>query len=221
MAKRLALIHTASFLAPLFTDLCKKAGEDIEVFNIVDESLIGNTIAANKLTPVTSKRVATYIQSAEEAGADVILVTCSSIGPAVEAARPFVNVPVLRIDQPMADQAVQTGQKIGVIATLSTTLEPTTALVEARAKAQNKTIEIVPTLCEGAFQAVISGDTETHDRIVGEGLRKLIPQVDIIVLAQASMARVVDTLSESEKTIPILSSPQSGVSAAIEVIKNL
>ena len=221
MAKRLALIHTASFLAPLFTDLCKKAGEDVEVFNIVDESLIGNTIAENRLTPGTSKRVATYIQSAEEAGADAILVTCSSIGPAVEAARPFVNVPVLRIDQPMADQAVQTGQKIGVIATLSTTLKPTTALVEARAKAQDKAIEIVPTLCEGAFQAVISGDTETHDRIVGEGLRNLIPQVDIIVLAQASMARVVDTLSESEKTIPILSSPQSGISAAIEVVRNL
>lgn len=221
MAKRLALIHTASLLTRVFGDLCKNTMPDVDTFNIVDESLIGNTIAAGKLTANTSKRVAQYIQSAEEAGADLILVTCSSIGPAVEAARPFVNVPVLRIDEPMADIAVQTGNRIGVIATLSTTLEPTIALVEKRAKTQNKTPEIVSHLCEGAFQAVISGDTETHDRIVADGLRTLIPQVDVVVLAQASMARVVDTLSDDEKTVPILSSPQSGIEATKVAIEKL
>lgn len=214
MAKRLALIHTAGILIPVFGDLCKDMMPSIKTFNIVDESLIGNTIEAGKLTPTTAKRVGTYIQSAEEAGADVILVTCSSIGPAVEATRPFVSVPVLRIDEPMADQAVQTGQRIGVIATLSTTLDPTIDLVKRRAQAQNKTPDIIPFLCEGAFQAVISGDTETHNRIVAEGLRKLMSQVDVVVLAQASMARVVSTLSDTEKTVPILSSPRSGIEAA-------
>ena len=130
MPQRLALIHTASFLSNVFGDLCTDIMPEVDTFNIVDESLIGNTIAAGQLTAVTSKRVAQYIQSAEEAGADAVLVTCSSIGPAVEAARPFVNVPVLRIDEPMANAAVQTGDRIGVIATLSTTLEPTIALVE-------------------------------------------------------------------------------------------
>jgi len=221
MPKKLALIHTASFLPGVFGDLCTEIMPEAKIFNIVDESLIGNTIEAGHLTPATAKRVALYIQSAEEAGADAILVTCSSIGPAVEAARPFANVPVLRIDEPMADLAVQTGDRIGVIATLSTTLEPTIALVENRAQAQNKNSEIIPHLCEGAFQAVISGDTDAHDRIVSEGLRALIPKVDVVVLAQASMARVVDTLSESEKTVPILSSPRSGVEAAKNVVENL
>lgn len=221
MPQRLALIHTASFLSGVFGDLCTDVMPEIDTFNIVDESLIGNTIAAGHLTPNTSKRVAQYIQSAEEAGADVILVTCSSIGPAVEAARPFVNVPVLRIDEPMANLAVQTGDRIGVIATLSTTLEPTIALVQARAIAQNKNPEIVSHLCDGAFDAVISGDTNTHDRIVGNGLRELIPKVDVIVLAQASMARVVDTLSEEEKTVPILSSPRLGIEATKTVIDAL
>lgn len=221
MPKKLALIHTGSFLAPIFTQMCQTAMPDVEVFNIVDESLIKNTIAANELTPLTSRRLAGYIESAEDAGADVIMVTCSSVGPAVEAARPFVKVPVLRVDEPMADQAVSMARKIGVIATLPTTLEPTRALVQARADAQGRDIEITTYLCEGAFTAVSSGDTATHDRLVREGLMALMDKVEVIVLAQASMARVVDTLSEDEKKVPILSSPQLGVEAAKKTIEAL
>lgn len=150
-----------------------------------------------------------------------MLVTCSSVGPAVEAARPFVNIPVLRVDQPMADKAVQMAQKIGVIATLPTTLEPTSALVRARAQAQGRTVEIVEHLCRGAFEAVSAGDTATHDQIVTAGLKELMGQVEVVVLAQASMARVVDSLDEAEKTVPILSSPQLGVEAAKKTIEAL
>jgi Asp/Glu/hydantoin racemase len=221
MAKRLALIHTASFLSSVFGELSKEIMPEVHTFNIVDESLIGNTIAAGKLTANTSKRVAQYIQSAEEAGADMVLVTCSSIGSAVEAARPFVNIPVLRIDEPMAHLAVQTGNRIGVIATLPTTLEPTIALVQNCAAAQGKTPEIISHLCEGAFQAVVAGDAKTHDIIVANGLRELMPRVDVVVLAQASMARVVDTLSDDEKTVPILSSPRSGIEATKAAIEKL
>ena len=221
MPKKLALIHTGSFLAPVFTEMCKSTMPDVEIFNIVDESLIQNTIAANELTPLTSRRLAGYIESAEDAGADVVLVTCSSIGPAVEAARPFVGVPVLRIDEPMADEAVRMARKIGVIATLPTTLEPTRGLIEARAALQRRDIEIATHLCTGAFDAVASGDTATHDRLVREGLLALMKEVEVIVLAQASMARVVETLSDDEKTVPILSSPQLGIDAAKTTIEAL
>ena len=74
----------------------------------------------------------------------------------------------------MADMAVSMASKIGVIATLPTTLEPTRALIEARAAAQGKQIETVTYLCDGAFQAVSTGDTETHDRLVREGLLSLM-----------------------------------------------
>ena len=36
-------------------------------------------------------------------------------------------------------------------------------------------------------------------------------QVDVIALAQASMARVVDGLSEAERRVPILASPPLAV----------
>ena len=205
--KKLGLIHTSATLVPMFAQLCKEKLPGVETFNIADDSLVKGIIAAGSLTAPIARRVASYLESAELAGADYILVTCSSIGPAVEAGAKLMGVPVLRVDQPMADQAVATGQKIGVIATLRTTLEPTADLISRRAEAAGKKIEVTSRLCEGAFDALMSGDAAKHDAMVAGALKELSQQVDVIVLAQASMARVVDTLSPADKRVPILASP--------------
>ena len=205
--KTLGLIHTSATLVPLFQQLCNQHLPGVQVFNIVDDSLIKHCIRDGELKPDTARRVVNYAASAEAAGADFILYTCSSIGAAVETAATLSKVPVLRVDQPMADKAVQIGNKIGVIATLSTTLFPTTDLVKRRATVAGKNVEVISKLCEGAFDALMSGDAGKHDAMVAAALKELSSQVDVIVLAQASMARVVDTLDEADKKVPILSSP--------------
>jgi Asp/Glu/hydantoin racemase len=205
--KTLALIHTSATLVPVFQQLCKAKLPNVDTFNIVDDSLVRAIGAKGSLTADIARRVEGYITSAESGGADYVLVTCSSIGPAVEASAPFSGVPVLRVDQPMADQAVQTGKRIGVIATLPTTLNPTSDLVRRRAALAGKTIELSSKLVEGAFEALMAGDAAKHDTLVAAALRELVTQVDVILLAQASMARVVDTLSAEDRRVPILASP--------------
>ena len=205
--KRLGLVHTSATLVPVFAQLCKEKLPGVETFNIADDSLVKGIIAAGSLTAQISRRVASYLESAELAGADYIMVTCSSIGPAVEAGAKLIGVPVLRVDQPMADKAVQTGKRIGVVATLRTTMEPTADLISRRAQAAGKHIELTTKLCEGAFEALMSGDAAAHDAKVAAALKELSQQVDVIVLAQASMARVVDTLPAADKRVPILASP--------------
>jgi Asp/Glu/hydantoin racemase len=205
--KRLGLVHTSATLVPVFAQLCKDKLPNVEVFNIADDSLVKGIREAGSLTAQISRRVAGYLESAELAGADYIMVTCSSIGPAVEAGAKLIGVPVLRVDQPMADQAVATAKKIGVVATLATTLEPTADLIRRRADKVGKKIELTSRLCEGAFEALMSGDAATHDAKVAAALKELSKQVEVIVLAQASMARVVDTLAPEDKRVPILASP--------------
>jgi Asp/Glu/hydantoin racemase len=136
-----------------------------------------------------------------------VLVTCSSIGAAVETAATVAGVPVLRVDQPMADKAVATGRRVGVIATLPTTLKPTADLIRRRAVAANRDVELVTRLCDGAFDALMSGDAVKHDAMVGKALTELMGEVDVVVLAQASMARVADALPAEAKRVPVLSSP--------------
>ena len=205
--KRLGLVHTSATLVPVFAALCKEKLPNVDVFNIADDSLVKGIREAGSLTSTIARRVANYLESAELAGADYIMVTCSSIGPAVEAGAKLMGVPVLRVDQPMADKAVASGKKIGVIATLSTTLEPTADLISRRAVIAGKQIELTSKLVEGAFEALMSGDGATHDSKVAAALGELSQQVDVIVLAQASMARVVDSLAPADKRVPILASP--------------
>ena len=205
--KRLGLVHTSATLVPVFAQLCKEKLANVESFNIVDDSLVKGIMAAGSLTAQISRRVAGYLESAELAGADYILVTCSSIGPAVEAGAKAIGVPVLRVDQPMADKAVAAGKNIGVVATLRSTLEPTADLISRRAANAGKEIAITSKLCEGAFDALMSGDGAKHDAIVAAALKDLSKQVEVIVLAQASMARVVDSLEPDDRRVPILASP--------------
>jgi Asp/Glu/hydantoin racemase len=217
----LAFVHTVLSLPPVFAALAEELLPDTELFHVVDESLLNVTRKTGALTATTRKRVLGYLVSAAEAGADAVLVTCSSIGPAVDAAREFVPVPVLRVDEPMADEAVRLGARVGVIATLRTTLEPTAALVERRAGVAGKDVAVVSHVCDGAFEALQSGDRDRHDELVREGVRTLADDVDVIVLAQASMARVVDGMPEEERPVPILSSPRLGVTRAAELLATL
>lgn len=218
--KTLGLVHTSATLVPIFQELCKKHIPSVDTFNIADDSLIKDVIAKGELTPATARRVVEHVGSAAAAGADYILVTCSSIGKAVEAAAELTGVPVLRVDQPMADQAVSAGTRIGVIATLPTTLGPTADLVVRRAAIAGKKIELVESLCEGAFEALMSGDADTHDQKVADALKSLAKEVDVILLAQASMARVVDTLSPEDRKTPIFASPPIAMEYLSEVLRS-
>jgi Asp/Glu/hydantoin racemase len=188
--KRVAFINTVSSLPAVFKSLVNELVPQLDTFSIVDESLLQDTIRGGALSKTTIRRLISYLTLAQEAGADMVMVTCSSIGPAADIGRSMVD---------------------GVAATLITTLMPTAALIERKASEAGKKLTIVSKLCSGAFEALMAGDTARHDRLVEDGLRELIPNVDVIVLAQASMARIVDALPQSEKVLPIYSSPRLAV----------
>jgi Asp/Glu/hydantoin racemase len=218
--QRLVLIHTVPALAETFAGLAKeRLDTPAELVHVVDESLLADAIAQEGLSPAISRRLAARIFEAEDNGADAILVTCSSLGPAVEAARAFCSVPLLRVDEPMIDRAVELGAVIGVVGTLSTTLDPTADLVTRRAAHQGKQVEVVARLAEGAFAELKAGNTNEHDRRVRRVLLELIERADVIVLAQASMARVADQLDDSERgSVEILSSPAASMDQAAQTL---
>src|SRR4051794_25099125 len=162
MKKKLAFLHTSHVLIPMFGELAKDLLPEFEIFHMTDESLIRNTIASKRLTPVTTRRLAAMIGSAHEGGASAVMVTCSSIGPATQLARSLYDFPIFRIDEALADAAIAIGRRIGVAATLATTLEPTLAILTETATRAAKHVELIPALFEGAFEAVLAGDTKRH-----------------------------------------------------------
>jgi Asp/Glu/hydantoin racemase len=219
MSRPIAFIHTSPSMIPVFKTLADELLKDAAVFNMVDESLLCDIIRDGRCPPKTARRLVSHVIEADDAGAQYILVTCSSMGRAVEASRAVVAARVLRVDEPMAEKAVATGSRIGVIATLPSTLEPTAELVRHRADAAGKGIQLTTRVVDGAFDAVISGDGSTHDALVAAALREMAKTVDVIVLAQASMARVVTSLAPADKPVPILSSPRLAIEHLADLLR--
>src|ERR687893_254822 len=114
--RRLALIHTVAGLVPRFRELAGELLPEVETFDIVDETLLRDATREGRVSLDTAGRLFAHLAAAETHGADAILVTCSSIGGAVDAARPFAGVPVIRVDQAMAERAVERAERIGVLA---------------------------------------------------------------------------------------------------------
>lgn len=206
--KRLTLIHTSCMMIPVFSELCRELLSDVESIHMVDESLLKDILQYGCLTKAAARRAVNHILSADQAGTDAILVTCSSLGKAAEAGRELVETLVMRVDEPMARKAIEIGRRIGVVATLPSTLNPTVELIERQGKGS---LEIIPKLCRGAFEAVLSGDTAAHDKIVAESIFELAGRIDVIVLAQASMARAAGTLAAEKLTVPVLASPRLAI----------
>lgn len=221
MKRKVGMVHTVATLVPMFKELAEELMPDTEVVHLVDEGLLKDIISGGELTPERVDRLGKLASFAADSGAEAVMLTCSTVGPGVDGAKDTLPVPFLKVDEAMADQAVQLGKRIGVMATLHTTLTPTSNLVKERAALESKEVQVETVLCPGAFEALGKGDMGSHDGIVIETLKELMERVDVVVLAQASMARVADLLPEDERKAPILSSPRLGVERLREVMAGL
>lgn len=198
--------HTGAVLTDTFDELASEYIPDTEYYHAVDESVIDELLSVGELTSGITRRICSQLALAEQAGADVILDTCSSTSPAVNVARKIIDIPIVKIDDPMTERAVEVGDRIAVIATAASTLKPSTELVESKAARTDRPIEIQSSLVDDAFEARQNGETERHDRLVTERAREIADDVDVIVLAQASMSHLENELSE-ETGVTVLSSP--------------
>lgn len=218
--KTVVAIHTAMPMVEPTRELFALHLPDVRLINIVDDSLIQDVIEAGKVPSAVEKRLVNYYYSAIDAGADVIFNTCSSVGDIALKAKDLFDIPLVKIDDNMAEAAVNESSSIGVLATLPTTLSPTVRLIRHFAKKLGRDVTIAEGLAEGAFQAVIAGDREKHDQLILDAAERLAGQVDLFVLAQGSMARMVDQIAKTTGN-KVLSSPERGVLNVKEVLASL
>jgi aspartate/glutamate racemase len=218
--KTVAAVHTGVLMVDLVKTLFTELLPDVRLLNIVDDSVVPEAVQAGKVTPAIAKRLIGYYFAGIDAGADIVFNTCSSVGEVADLGRQLVNVPLVKIDEPMAIKAVERTDKIGVLATLPSTLGPTVRLVKTQAKCLGKTINVVEGLADGAFQSLIAGDPAKHDQIIVETASRIAAQVEIFVLAQASMARMEAVLTEKTGK-PVLSSPRLGVLAVKATLEEM
>lgn len=217
MKKKVAIIHTSFVSVNDLKALFAKIVPEAQVINIVDDSLLSEVMANGSITPGIVKRVCTYALQAQEQGVDLIFNQCSSVGEAVDVARNMLRVPYLKVDDAMAEKAVAIGKRIAVVATVASTMGPSTRLIARAAEKINKEILITECLIDGALDVLIKeGNVEKHNQMILQEIDKIAEQHDVIVLAQGSMTVLLPHLTHIKT--PVLTSPQMGVEKAREVL---
>ena len=208
----LVMVHTVAGLIDLFDELRAAIDPDVPVRHVVQAALLTDAIDAGALTDEIRARTRDALLE-ETAGAALVLCTCSTVGPGADDAAAQAGVPILRVDRPMAEAAVEAGRRITVAATLATTIGPTAELVADAARRAGKEVEIDSVVFAEARTRLVAGDAEGHERIIAEGLHEAAASADAIVLAQASMTPALARCADIQ--VPLLTSPRSGLEAAI------
>lgn len=190
--KKLYTINTVNnFMELIFNPFglpFAQANPDIEVYNIMDDSLLKETLANGGPTVHVRNRMMHYAQSAQSSGASGILVTCTSVNQATKLIREMINIPMINIEEPVAQMAVDSGRKIGILGTIPTSPGAIGRVIREKAQEAGKEIEIVNSVVDGAFDVLCGGDREKHDEMVCEAMYKLAKEVDVIAFAQISMS---------------------------------
>lgn len=219
MSKTVFIIHTNQLAGGDLTRLFNEMAPDVTVRNIIDDSMLPEVMANGGVTPGVLRRYCTYAVQAEASGADLIFSQCSSVGEAADIARTMVTIPIVKIDERMAEVACQMGSRIAVLATASSTMGPTTRMLSRTAERLGKRITIVEELRTDAFERMLAGDRKGHNELLLGRIRDLYSRVDVVVCAQGSMLALKPDLGETP--IPVLMSPPIGVKHAVEVVTTL
>jgi Asp/Glu/hydantoin racemase len=203
----LVFVHTVPPLVDIFTRLAAQMLPGVAIKHILDEPLLEMVRQRGQLDEEDVKRLKGHVIMAEEIGARAVLVTCSTVSPLVDQVRSAVSLKIEKIDDAMIEAAVTAGHRIGVLATNPTTLAPTHLLLQGQSQKLGRDIIISELLIPGALDALLSGDGETHDRLLRSAIAEMSSRVDVMVLAQASMARVINVMRPEERIVQVLSSP--------------
>ena len=217
--KRIMILGTSTSNHQDLKDMIRKLDPSIRVNLLTEDSLIQDVLANGGPTPAIIRRMCAYAALAQDAGADLIINQCSSVSEVADIYEKMLDVPVLKIDQPMAEKAVSMGEKIALVTTNTTTVGPSRRLLERCAARAGKTIEVKECVVDGAMEMLFRGDTKGHNDLLRAMIEAQDGTCDVIVLAQGSMIAIMPEITHVKT--PVLTSIPLGVQRAVEMIHNM
>lgn len=216
---KVGLIYTSTtpeLIQLVEQEVIKQLGSDVELLSLEDASILAEVREAGYVTTAPAARLIGMYMKAAEAGVDAMLNLCSSVGEVADCAQDaarYLGVPIVRVDEEMCREAVRKGQKIAVMATLPTTLEPTKNTINRVAREMGRHVELVDVLVDGGFGL----DQEQFKALMADYAGKVAGDVDVILFAQGSMAYCEEYIADLyHKTV--LSSPRFGAVALKEAL---
>lgn len=218
VGKTLGIIHAAVFTANTVAPYCQEIIPEVEIMHLGDDTVQRDNLKApvGTIPKVNFFKFTTYCHFLEEAGVDLIMLGCSTFNRAAELARPMINTPILNIDRPMMDLAVQQGTRIGLLGTLPSTMPASERLLRQAGHDAGKELNIKPVLCAEAFKVLRQGNVEKHNEMLLDAIDQLTREVDAVVMAQVSMSVLEKELTNTR--VPVYNSGRTGFERARQML---
>ena len=199
MRKKLTILHTTLATTTTIPAMIRELYPDeFDIVNVLDDSLLNDIKCSGRMSASIIERFIQYACIAKNFGSVAILLSFSYLGKAADIARELLDIPLYKIDEPMADQAVNSGNNILVLGTVKSTLEPTSDLIRSKRKSQEQSITCI--LIPDVFE-LYEIDREQHDQRIAEVIQEHLNTYDVIVLAQASMANAIQYITQGREKI--------------------
>ncbi len=192
------MLHTAEVHVATFDTLRETLAPGLALRHLVRPDWLAEARAgrAEALRP----QIAALI-----AGADgPVVCTCTTLGPLAE------ELGALRVDRPMMQQAARIGRRILMVYVLESTRAPSLGLLESLTAPG---AEVRPLPLPEAWPLFETGDSAAFHAHIAEAIRTALRDggVDVVVLAQASMAGAAALLGDLG--LPVLTSPHQAMRA--------
>ncbi|MDR2347683.1 MAG: aspartate/glutamate racemase family protein [Bifidobacteriaceae bacterium] len=227
MSQAVGLVHTVPGLVAELDELTAQALPEARRVHVADPALLRRALDEG-VTAWVVDQVTAHVRHLARIGVGAVLLTCSSIGEAAAPAGRALGLPVSRIDTPMVNAAVGLALapgargRVGLLATLASTVAPTRRLIHLAASRRTAPaggeVRVTARVVEGADAARRAGRTDQADRLVAAAAGQLGAEVDVVVLAQASMAGAAELPGGPA---PLLASPASGIAAFAAMVHEL
>jgi Asp/Glu/hydantoin racemase len=223
VANRIILIHAlAESVAPIHAAF-QRNWPDARYFDLLDTALSADLATEGKLSPRMRERFLTlghYAAAQEGMGGTTaaILFTCSAFGPAIDAVKAALPIPVLRPNEAAFAAALSAGKRIGLLVTFEPSLAALSVELKDMAAAASKTIDVTARFVDGALAALQRGDPGMHDRLIADAANAM-PDQDVLILGQFSMARASAVIPKVASR-RLITTPDAAVLALRHLIRD-
>ena len=209
MPPRIILLHAYRYSMAPIDEAFRTEWPEATAIRLLDETLYADAGADGTLPANIGQRLQSLFRHCVLSGADGIVFTGSTFGPAVEAARAAVKIPILKADEAMADAAVARANRILILATAKRALPVLRGNVEAAAAAAGVQRHIAELWVPGAQAANTAGRAAEHAQLIADAAAAA-QGYDLILLGQMSMTPAIKRMPP-QVAAQVLSSPSASV----------
>jgi len=215
---KIALISSTRAVFGSMEAAFKAVFPEAEVIHLLDETLLDLFCQDGGLSFRSRRKALQMALTAQDAGVDGILVTCSSLSPAVDELRPFLTIPIVKIDEFMVEHVVQSAETIALVASAETVMKSVEPLVQSKARQFNRKVS-VRYVIKGDIWPLLQKDPISFYEKIGEAAGQAAKDCQAVIIAQVSMAPGRDYVTPEVRD-RVYAAPEYAVKGLRQVLTN-